>query len=266
MRSSLLALGTAAAALAVSSAGVPDLVRVVGGADGTVVGKMPYHAVDASAARLGARPELIDYDPVADPAAVVVSGSARFTVLTDRLIRMEYSPNATIGFEDRSTIAIMNRKLAVPQFTQSSQGGVLTIQTDKVKLSYTIGQPFSATSLSVTSLDPTSAFTSWAFGDAFAGNLLGTIRGLDQQVRRARARGRRKEGARNTKGRAGAARGAHARGARRSTRASGGKFNSETPRESLPSPPSSRSHTHLPSPPPPFPFCPPRARPPSTAR
>ena len=38
--------------------------------------------------RVGARPELIDYDPVADPAAVVVSGNARFTVLTDRLIRM----------------------------------------------------------------------------------------------------------------------------------------------------------------------------------
>ena len=40
---------------------------------------------------LSAPPDLIDYNPLADPAAVVVasSGGARFTVLTDRLIRME---------------------------------------------------------------------------------------------------------------------------------------------------------------------------------
>ena len=30
-------------------------------------------------------------DPVADPAAVVTSGRARFTVLTNRMIRIQYS-------------------------------------------------------------------------------------------------------------------------------------------------------------------------------
>ncbi len=107
---------------------------------------------------------------------------ARFTVLTDRVIRMEYAKTANM-FEDHSTIAIMNRNLPVPQFTQATSGGVLTIKTAKVQLSYTLGQNFSASSLSVSSLDPTSAFKGWAFGDAFPGNLLGTIRGLDNQDR-----------------------------------------------------------------------------------
>jgi hypothetical protein len=50
-----------------------------------------------------------------------------------------------------------------------------------VTLKYTVGQPFSASSLSVSSNDPTSAFKGWSYGDAFPGNLLGTIRGLDGQ-------------------------------------------------------------------------------------
>ena len=32
-----------------------------------------------------------ELNPVADPAAVVVSGNARFTVLTSKMIRIEYS-------------------------------------------------------------------------------------------------------------------------------------------------------------------------------
>jgi hypothetical protein len=53
------------------------------------------------------RPSLIDYDPVANASAVVTSpdGMARFTVLTPRLIRMEYA-HAPGSFEDMSTIAV----------------------------------------------------------------------------------------------------------------------------------------------------------------
>lgn len=49
--------------------------------------------------------EILPYDPVASSGAVVVApgGSARFTVLTPRLIRMEYSHAGV--FEDRATIA-----------------------------------------------------------------------------------------------------------------------------------------------------------------
>lgn len=75
----------------------------------------------------------------------------------------------------------MNRNLPVPQFTSSTSGGVLSIKTGTASLSYALGQPFSAASLSVASLDPSSAFKGWSFGQPFPGNLLGTIRGLDRQ-------------------------------------------------------------------------------------
>ena len=86
------------------------------------------------------------------------------------------------AFEDRATLAMMNRLLPVPAFTHSEAGGVLTIATAKVQLSYTVGAPFSAATLSAKSLDAASAFTTWTYGDAFPGNLLGTIRGQDGQA------------------------------------------------------------------------------------
>ena len=56
-------------------------------------------------------------------AVVVVSGNARFTVLTPQLIRMEYSDNGQ--FLDSATLAFLNRNLTVPQFSQVVSNGVL---------------------------------------------------------------------------------------------------------------------------------------------
>jgi hypothetical protein len=59
------------------------------------------------------RPQLIDYNPVANASAVLVApgGTARFTVLTPRLIRMEYA--AMPGqFEDQATLAVGVCKVA----------------------------------------------------------------------------------------------------------------------------------------------------------
>eukprot|EP01116_Phalansterium_solitarium_P007898 TRINITY_DN2091_c0_g1_i4.p1 TRINITY_DN2091_c0_g1~~TRINITY_DN2091_c0_g1_i4.p1 ORF type:complete len:820 (+),score=372.39 TRINITY_DN2091_c0_g1_i4:134-2593(+) len=131
------------------------------------------------------RPSLIDYNPLPNPEAVVMPSTktARFTVLTDRLIRMEYS---NVGsFEDRATLAVMQRNLPAPAFTQSESGGVLTITTDAVKLTYTVGQPFSSTSLSVTAVAQNTGFTQWTYQPGPAGNvapdnLLGTIKSLDE--------------------------------------------------------------------------------------
>ena len=54
------------------------------------------------------------FDPIADPAAVVTAGNVRFTVLTSRLPRLEYSP--TGAFEDRPSQAFWVRKQPVPAF------------------------------------------------------------------------------------------------------------------------------------------------------
>ena len=62
-------------------------------------------------------------NPVANPKAQVVEGNARFTVLTDRLIRLEWATDGQ--FEDHATLAIVNRDLPVPSFTVSRSGGKL---------------------------------------------------------------------------------------------------------------------------------------------
>jgi hypothetical protein len=123
--------------------------------------------------------EILSYDPVAKPAAVIQVGLARFTVLTPSLVRMEYKSAPEASFLDRATLAFVNRNLAVPAFTSSQSGGVLTITTDAVQISYVVGQPFSETSLRVKSTDPQSTFSSWVFGQTDTLNLLGTIRSLD---------------------------------------------------------------------------------------
>ena len=102
-------------------------------------------------------------------------------MLTPRLIRME-QPKVAGSFEDRATLAMMNRALPVPAFTHAEAGGVLTITTAEVQLTYTVGAAFAPGTLSVKAVaGSSSAFTSWAYGQAFPGNLLGTIRGQDGQ-------------------------------------------------------------------------------------
>ena len=44
-------------------------------------------------------------DPAASPEATVIFGNARFTVLTPRLVRMEWSADGK--FEDRATLGIV---------------------------------------------------------------------------------------------------------------------------------------------------------------
>jgi len=109
--------------------------------------------------------------PVADKKATVVCGNARFTVLTDRMIRMEYAPDGV--FEDRATLTFVNRELPVPSFKVNRQADGCVIDTDVLRLVYAGGE-FASESLSVKG----EGFA-WKFGDADNGNLMGTTRTLD---------------------------------------------------------------------------------------
>eukprot|EP01063_Lacrimia_lanifica_P029738 TRINITY_DN4590_c0_g1_i3.p1 TRINITY_DN4590_c0_g1~~TRINITY_DN4590_c0_g1_i3.p1 ORF type:complete len:994 (+),score=371.47 TRINITY_DN4590_c0_g1_i3:66-3047(+) len=137
-------------------------------------------ACTAAAARKMQYELLETYESVADAAATVVVGKARFTVLTDSLVRMEYAQGA---FEDRPTLAFVNRKTPVPKFTQTQANGTLTIATAALKLTYTPGTGNFATAQKL-SVEPlgASTFTPWTYGQTSlsdAGNLRGTIRTLD---------------------------------------------------------------------------------------
>ena len=70
------------------------------------------------------------WNPAAADEAVVVEANARFTVLTDRLIRMEWAEDGF--FEDRASLAIVNRNLPVPSFKVIRNGENLTIKTNAV--------------------------------------------------------------------------------------------------------------------------------------
>ena len=120
-------------------------------------------------------------DPVADPAAVVTSGNARFTVLTSRMIRIQYS--STAQFEDRATFAIVNRRMPVPQFTTETDSDYLYIRTEDVTLRYKVGSV-----IRVTDKKPDNLMVSflmnghnviWYPGKDDSMNLLGTNRTLD---------------------------------------------------------------------------------------
>src|SRR5579872_1682559 len=78
------------------------------------------------------------YDPIADPGAVVRAGSARFTVLTPQLIRLEWAKDGK--FEDHASFAFVNRALPVPQFTrQLGPGNRLVLKTSALTLVYNPG-------------------------------------------------------------------------------------------------------------------------------
>jgi Alpha-glucosidases, family 31 of glycosyl hydrolases len=114
-------------------------------------------------------------NPAAAEAAIVRFENARFTVLTDRLIRMEWSEDGI--FEDNATLAIVNRNLPVPSFSKSEKNGVLIIKTESVVLEYRGGE-FAPDNLSV-SFKMNGRPVVWHPGDDASGNLRGTSRTLD---------------------------------------------------------------------------------------
>lgn len=117
----------------------------------------------------------LDFQPMANPEAVVVAGSARFTVFTSRLIRLEYDENGR--FQDAPSQPFWYRNQPVPEFDHGVRDGRLHITTDHLQLRYQIGQPFTADSLQITLK---ASGTVWHFGDKNPTNLRGTYRTLDE--------------------------------------------------------------------------------------
>lgn len=128
--------------------------------------------------RLSATDEL---NPIADSAAVVTSGRARFTVLTDRMIRIQYSVGEK--FEDRATFAVINRRLPLVDYRTREEGGYLYIETSALTLRYKIGGTIATSLKSPNNLSITMHLNGrdviWYPGKEDALNLKGTKRTLD---------------------------------------------------------------------------------------
>ncbi|MCR5324070.1 MAG: glycoside hydrolase family 31 protein [Lachnospiraceae bacterium] len=110
--------------------------------------------------------------------SIITGPDYRITVLTDRLVRLEYQKDGS--FEDRMTKTVVNRDfkdLSCPDVTVYD-GGKLTIDTPELHLEYD-KMPFSSLGLSIT-LKATGKV--WHYSIVYGnsdGNLLGTARTLD---------------------------------------------------------------------------------------
>ena len=125
-----------------------------------------------------------EFSPKASEDAQVVFGKARFTVLTSRLIRMEWAADSQ--FEDRASLGVVNRNLDVPHFDVKQSKSKVVIKTSCMTLTYTGQEKFSSENLSVTfnMADPSSRKglkkVTWFPGMDESGNLLSTARTLDK--------------------------------------------------------------------------------------
>jgi hypothetical protein len=120
----------------------------------------------------------IAFHPVADPQALVTAGKARFSLLTARLVRMEYSPSGQ--FEDHPSQVFWHRQQPVPPFEVNRAGAGderLELHTGALRLSYTTDPAgFSPENLTVQVL---ATGRTWHYGERDSGNLRGTTRTLD---------------------------------------------------------------------------------------
>ncbi|MCK5087486.1 MAG: hypothetical protein KAQ90_08195, partial [Melioribacteraceae bacterium] len=116
-------------------------------------------------------------NPVANPDAIVISENVRFTVLTDGLIRMEWTEDG--AFEDHASLVFVNRNLPVPEFTKQEENGWLNIKTEKLTLKYKLHSgKFTDDNLHIEfNIDGVEKV--WKPGLENKGNLFGTIRTLD---------------------------------------------------------------------------------------
>ena len=124
------------------------------------------------------RQELIaSTHPETRPENMISGKNWRISVLTESLLRLEYSPDGI--FEDRATQSVWNRDFPAVRFQCIETDDSLEIITSKAHLIYD-KKPFSANGLSIQAIGDYSAYHSiWHYGEAFS-DLGGTARTLDE--------------------------------------------------------------------------------------
>ncbi|HZU86220.1 MAG TPA: TIM-barrel domain-containing protein [Anaerolineaceae bacterium] len=120
-------------------------------------------------------PPVPTFHPIANPDAVVLAKNVRFTVLTDRIIRLEYSKEDQ--FEDRPSQAFWHRDQPVPAYKKTVTESSVDIETDTLHLKYSPSRSgFTSRTLSITLKQ---AGVTWTYGARQNDNLKGTARTLD---------------------------------------------------------------------------------------
>lgn len=118
----------------------------------------------------------LNTNPKADNKCLVQGKLYRISILTERLIRLEYSKDGV--FEDRSTQTVINRNFPVTQFHVVETKDQIDISTKYLQVSYD-KKEFTGSGLSIRLSRQTFSNNSiWRYGD-MGHNLKGTARTLD---------------------------------------------------------------------------------------
>ena len=112
--------------------------------------------------------------------SIVQGHKYRFTILTERLIRLEYSE--TGEFNDLGTQLVTNRNFPVPQFTVKEDNNFLEIESPYFKVSYVKENPFKGSGFNPTKIlrvDLKGTDNTWYYGHPEARNYFGSNMTLD---------------------------------------------------------------------------------------
>lgn len=126
-----------------------------------------------------------DPNAVANQKAMVGGKKYRITVLTERMVRIEYSSRGE--FVDQQTQTVLNRSFPVPEYRVADRGSSVEVSTGYLIVTYEKDKPFSSTTLNIQMIGNPYLRKSgtWFYGDKgleSMGNLKGTASTLDNAV------------------------------------------------------------------------------------
>lgn len=130
----------------------------------------------------------VDYSRAkCDPKAMVVGENYRISIISERVVRLEYS--TTGQFNDRPTQLIKKRNLGLPDFSVRQDANIVEVTTKYFSLNYIKGQPFVGNkvdpmrNLKITLLSrDKDRSKDWYYGHPEARNLLGNLVGVDFEI------------------------------------------------------------------------------------
>lgn len=120
--------------------------------------------------------EKLDARPMAAKESMIQGKNYRITVLTESLLRLEYSREGV--FEDRATQTVLNRDFPVPAFKVSETAEELKLFTSALEMTYN-KREFAPNGLFIKVTGGRSNETNWHYGDPVK-DLGGTARTLDE--------------------------------------------------------------------------------------
>ena len=110
--------------------------------------------------------------------AIIRNSTYRITVLTERLVRLEYSSDGM--FNNYETSIVKNRRFSVPDFSIQEDEGLLTIQTSYFNLTYVKNSVFSSRNLQVRDENKKVI---WYYGQKEVRNFNSTAMSLDNAIK-----------------------------------------------------------------------------------